>query len=279
MNQLTSESDYGQTTFAGFVDEPSTSKVNGKPAKMMSTDGGAPYTFQGLVDLDAGSNTVVVQATDGRNNTSTKSYSITTTGTSKTYDYDAKGNLRHEKQPDGTVIREYRWDQQNRLVKALIGTQQPDYLYDVPSRRALIQEFESGTQTKQETFVWCGSRICQKRNGSTVVRSYFEEGFEAGGVDNDFYTHDRLRSVREVVGSDGIGGVTCSTARGATSLRVEAGLPTLRILATISDPAYRPQPGAIPAYGDSGLGRWLSADPLSLDGGLNLYDTRTNSPV
>ena len=117
LNQLVSERDHGRTTFAGYVDEAATVKVNGKPAKMMSTDGGAPFRFEGLVDLDAGSNTVVVEARDGNNNVATKTYSVTTAGTSKTYEYDANGNLRYEKQPNGTVIREYRWDQQNRLVR------------------------------------------------------------------------------------------------------------------------------------------------------------------
>jgi YD repeat-containing protein len=171
-NQLLSERDHGRTTFAGFVDEPATVKVNGQPAKVLSTDGGAPYKFEAPVDLDAGTNTVVVEAKDGQNNTATKTYAVTTTGTSKKYEYDASGNLRYEKLPNNTVLREYRWDQQNRLVRDLHGTHQSVYEYDGASRRVRIKELTSGVETKNETFVWCGSRICQKRSGSTVVRSY-----------------------------------------------------------------------------------------------------------
>ena len=84
-------------------------KVNGQPAKVTSTDGGAPYRFEGTVDLDAGANTVTVEAKDGQNNTATKTYAVNTTGASKKYEYDGNDTLRFEKQPNGTVIREYRW--------------------------------------------------------------------------------------------------------------------------------------------------------------------------
>jgi YD repeat-containing protein len=154
LNQLLSARDHGKTTFAGTVNEPATVTVNGQPAKVMSTDGGAPFHFEAVVNLDAGANTVVVQAKDGQNNTATKSYSVTTTGTQKTFEYDANGNLRYEKQPNGTVIREYRWDQQNRLVRALEGTHESVYEYDGNSRRVRIKELTSSVETKNETFIW-----------------------------------------------------------------------------------------------------------------------------
>ena len=169
---------------------------------MTSTDGGAPFRFEALVDLDAGANTVVVEAKDGNNNVSTKTYAVTTTGASKTYEYDANGNLRYERLPGGSVVREYRWDQQNRLVRMLEGTHESVYEYDGESRRVRIKELTSSVETKNETFIWCGSQICQKRSGSTVVRNYFKQGFEAGTSDY-FYTRDHLGSVRDVVGSDG----------------------------------------------------------------------------
>jgi YD repeat-containing protein len=151
LNQLLSERDHGRTTFRGVVDEPATVTVNGKPAKVTSTGGGAPFQFEAPVDLAVGANTVVVEARDGNNNVATKTYSVTTTGTSKKYEYDANGNLRYEKQPNGTVIREYRWDQRDRLVRMLSGTHQSEYEYDGQSRRIRITENENSVQTKQET--------------------------------------------------------------------------------------------------------------------------------
>src|SRR5262249_39643520 len=151
LNQLLSERDHGKTTFAGTVNEPATVKVNGKPARVMSTDGGAPFRFEADVDLQVGANTVTIEAKDGSNNVSTKSYSAPTTGVARTFEYDANGNLRFEKQPGGAVIREYRWDQQNRLVKTLIGTHESRYEYDGESRRVRIKELENSVQTKDET--------------------------------------------------------------------------------------------------------------------------------
>jgi RHS repeat-associated protein len=282
LNQLLSERDYGRTTFAGYVDEPSTVKVNGKAAKVLSTDGGAPFKFEALLDLDAGANTVVVEAKDGQNNTSTKTYSVTTTGTSKKYEYDANGNLRYEKQPDNTVVREYRWDQQNRLVRAIIGTHESVYSYDGESRRVRIQELENSVQTKDETFVWCGSRICQKRasNGSTVVRNYFKQGFEESGTTDYFYTRDHLGSIREVVGSDGstIGSRLSYDPWGKIT---ETGSGALSDFAFTGHYFNRPTGLELTWYRgyDSFLGRWLSKDPIGLAGGVNLYGYAGNDPI
>jgi hypothetical protein len=90
-------------------------------------------------------------------------------------------------------------------VRTVIGTHDSVYEYDGESRRVRIKELTSSVETKNEVFVWCGSRICQKRSstGSTVLRSYFGNGFEESGTTDYFYTRDHLGSVREVVGSDG----------------------------------------------------------------------------
>jgi RHS repeat-associated protein len=263
------------------VNEAATVKVNGQPAKTMSTDGGAPFRFEGVVDLDAGANTVVVEARDGNNNVSTKSYTVTTAGTTKTYEYDGNGNLRYEKQPNGTVIREYRWDQQNRLVRAIIGTHESVYEYDGESRRVRINELTSSVETKNETFVWCGSRICQKRTstGSTVLRSYFGNGFEESGTTDYFYTRDHLGSVREVVASDG-------TTIGSRLLYSPWGEVT-ETGSVLTDFAFtghhydRPTGLSLTHYRayDGHLGRWTTKDPIRFAGGLNLYGYCENDPI
>lgn len=89
-----------------------------------------------------------------------------------------------------------RWDQQNRLVRVLEGSHESVYEYDGASHRTRIKELVSSVETKNETFVWCGSRICQKRSGLTIERNYFDQGFEEGTSDY-FYTRDHLGSVRE----------------------------------------------------------------------------------
>jgi RHS repeat-associated protein len=278
LNQLLSERDHGRTTFSGFLDEAATVTVNGKPAKVTSTGGAAPFKFEALVDLAMGANTVVVEARDGNNNVATKTYSVPTTGTLKKYEYDGNGNLRYEKQPNGMVLREYRWDQQNRLVRMLSGTHESVYEYDGDSRRVRITEKESNVQTKQETFIWCGTRICQKRSGSTLVRSYFGQGFEQGS-DDYFYTRDRDESVREVVAVDG-------TTVGSR-LSYDPWGKVTEIGSVPSDHTYtghyfdRATALSLAWYRgyDPALGRWLGKDPIGLRGGSNLYGYVGNDPT
>ena len=192
---------------------------------------------------------------------------------------NATGNLRYEKLPNNTVVREYRWDQQNRLVRVLEGTHESVYEYDGESHRVRIKELTSSVETKNETFVWCGSRICQKRSGSTVVRNYFRQGFEEGSTDY-FYTGDHLGSVREVVGSDGI---TVASRR----LYDPWGKGTVSGSGALADFGFtgyyldRPTGESLTwwrAY-DPSLGRWLTMDPIGLKGGANLYAYVGGNPV
>ena len=180
------------------------------------------------------------------------------------------------------MVREYRWDQQNRLVRVIEGTHESVYEYDGASRRVRIKELTSGVETKNETFVWCGSRICQKRasNGSTVVRSYFGNGFEESGPTKYFYTRDHLGSVREVVGNDG----TTVASRlsydpwGKVTETGSGALSDFTYTGHYADRATGLDLTQFRAY-DPSLGRWISRDPIGLLGGLNLYRHVNNSPV
>jgi len=164
-----------------------------------------------------------------------------------------------------------RWDQQNRLVRAILGTHESVYEYDGESRRVRIRELTSGVETKNESFVWCGSRICQKRSGATVSRNYFEQGFEEGTTDY-FYTRDHLGSVREVVGSNGttIASRLSYDPWGGVS---ETGSGALSDFGFTGHHFDRPTGLGLTWYRgyDPNLARWLSRDPIGLEGGANVY--------
>lgn len=287
VNELLSERGYGKTTIAGFVDEPATVKINGKPAKVLSSDGGAPFKFEASLDLDAGANTVVVEATDAQNNKATKTYSVPTTGTTKKYEYDLNGNLLFEKDQNSAPLREFRWDQDNRLVRTCTGacgpgtpTRESVYEYDGASRRVRIKELTNGVETKNETFVWCGSQICQKRssNGATVLRSYFGNGFEQG-TDRYFYTTDQLGSVREVIRADG-STIAARLSYDPWGKVTETGsvLTDFGFTGHHYDRSTGLHLALYRAY-DPIIGRWISRDPIGLAGGSNDYRYVSNDPL
>jgi RHS repeat-associated protein len=282
LNQTTAEQGFGPTVFSGTLDEPARVTVNGQSATVMSDGGAAPYTFEALVDLAEGSNTVTIEATDGSGNTATKRYFVTTGGVQKTLEYDLNGNLRYEKDASGTVLREFQWDAKNRLVKIIDGTKESEFVYDGLDRRVRIIEKENAVVQSNETYLWANGDILQKRasNGQTVQRSYFADGFEEGSSDY-FVTRDHLGSVREVIASNGQtveavydyspwGEVTKTGGTGAESDFLYTG----HLYHEPSDlhmtlyRAYNPE-----------LGMWLSRDPIAENGGINFYAYVGNNPA
>ncbi|OJH33718.1 RHS repeat-associated core domain-containing protein [Cystobacter ferrugineus] len=262
LNQLLSERGFGPTSFEGTLDEPAVVEVNGKPATVTSTAGGPPYRFQAGIDLPQGTSQVVVTAKDGNNNSASQTYQVTAEGTKALYEYDRNGNLRFEREPGGAVRKEYRWDQENRLVRVLEGAHESVFEYDGGSRRVRISELENGSVTKSHTFVWCGPRICQKRDGATVERSYYQYGYkDSAGA--HFYTQDHLGSIWDVVAGNG-------TTVEAQLRYSPWGQVTEELGAGVTDFAYtghyldRPSGLSLARFRayDPGKGRWLSRDPL-----------------
>lgn len=282
LNQTTSEQGFGETVFSGTLDEPALVTVNSQPAKVMSTAGSAPYTFEALVDLAEGSNTVTIEATDGNGNVATQSYSVTAGGVQMQLEYDLNGNLRYEKDASGTVLREFEWDAKNRLLKIIDGTHESEFAYDGLDRRVRIIETDNSIEQSNLVFVWDNRQIAQRRasNGSSVERSYYGHGFVEGTADY-FYTKDHLGSIREVVASDGttIEAVYDYSPWGEVSKIGGSGvesdfLYTGHFYNDESDlhltlyRAYNPE-----------LGMWLSRDPIAENGGINLYAYVGNNPV
>ena len=143
---------------------------------------------------------------------------------------------------------------------------------------------QSGVETKNETFVWCGARICQKRaaNGTTVLRSYFGQGFEEAGPPavGYLYTRDHLGSVREVVASDGTT-VASRMSYDPWGKVTETGAGAKSDFGFTGHYFDRPTGLALAWWRgyDPGLGRWVSMDPIGLAGGLNLYGYTQSDPA
>jgi RHS repeat-associated protein len=115
------------------------------------------------------------------------------------YSYDANGNLLF----DGD--RTYSWDAENRLVGITYASQpgkQTKFSYDGISRRIEGDDTAAGGgATSISKYVWCGDRLCQRRDASyTAVRGYFNEGeYRAGTADPSlYYGVDQLGGARRI---------------------------------------------------------------------------------
>ncbi len=150
------------------------------------------------------------------------------------------------------------------------------FVYDGEGKTASILETVSGSVTSTKQFVWAGRDKCELRDGSgAIVAQYFGSG-EISSGSKYFYAQDHLGSVREVWGSalqaqfayDAFGNVNVLSQSfpidfqfAGYYLHARSGLSLTRTRAYSSH-----------------LGRWISRDPITESGGLNLYSYVGNSP-
>jgi RHS repeat-associated protein len=193
----------------------------------------------------------------------------------KAWQYDESGNLVD----DGN--RSYAWDGANRLVEVIDRQtgERHAFEYDGQSRLTVKKSYANAVVKPTETrYLWCGDRICQKRDGNdTVQATYYHEGEQQGNTPL-YYVKDHLGSVTDVIDAQGkrLGeldygpyGESVKSAGQTTDFRY-AGmfhLPEAGLYLT----HYR-------LY-DPNTGRWLNRDPIGETGGFNLYGYVGGNPV
>lgn len=237
------------------------------------------------------------------------------TGELYQYAYDDANNITSFRRPSGTVAatygaanqltklgtsvvtqdaagntlddgkRTYQWDAAGRLASIGYKTQptlRTDFKYDGLGRRTAIVE-TSGSTVTETRYLWCGTLLCQQRDGADLVtRRYFEEGETRTATSTrNYYNRDHIGSVRNVTGVatgavvgsldyDDYGNLLASTGNaGATDFRF-AGMfyhGTSGLYLT----RYRPY--------DPSSARWLSRDPIAEGGGTNLYSYVAGNPL
>jgi RHS repeat-associated protein len=273
MNQLVSQQAGGALVFKGTVSEPANVTIAGKPAVVTPNASQPPsQDFQGAVPVPAGGQ-VQVTATDPSGNTRTSTYQVAT-GTPKAFTYDLNGNMTS----DGT--RTCEWDAENRLVAIKEGANTiAGYTYNGDGIRT-----SKTIPGKTITYVIDGTSVVEERLNTGGVTKHFQ----ALGIDN------------VLAMEDGAAVVTCLTRDQIGSIREHvsaAGTMTLRL---DYDPWGNPSAGAGTGgwaftarendaetelycyrarYYAASTGRFISADPIGLEGGPNLYSYVGNNPV
>jgi RHS repeat-associated protein len=268
LNRLQGQTPGGSIRVAGTVSEPSSLTVNGRPATVTSDN-----RFAGSATVASGANTVTVVASDASGNSTTQRYTVDLTGPTRSFAYDANGNLLS----DGS--RTFEWDARNQLVAVNMGTHRTEYAYDFDHRRVRVVEKVSGVAQADTRMLWCGTDICEERSTSSgvVTRRLFDRG-ESSGSGVLFYSKDHLGSVRDVL--DGSGHLQARYAFDPFGRRV------MTSGTDVVDSAFTghraTQTGLVLAQFrsyDPDLGRWLSEDPLGMRGSMNFYNYVKNKPV
>jgi len=268
VNELTSQTPGGALRFAGSINEAATVTVQAKPA-LVSGDN----KFDGSASVGSGPTIVEVKANDPAGNTTTNSYSVSQSGSTKTLTYDANGNLT------GDGARTYEWDAVDQLIAINQGTHRTEFTYDGEGRRTKIIEKESGTPVGDRRFLWSDIDIAEERDSSNnVVKRFLGDGLQQSGS-SYYLTADHLDSVREM-----------SDSTGATRARYDLD-PYGRRTKLSGDMdadygyggmlAHAPSGLSLANYRgyDSELGRWLSRDPIGLEGGINLHSYVSGDPI
>lgn len=218
--------------------------------------------------LPSGTSTAAISATDGANNTKTDLHlNHVNTPSSQTLTFDLNGNMIS----DGTNT--YKWDAANRLIEIDYpgSNNYTVFTFGPTGERAKIVETTGGSVTSTKQFIGGEERDA----GGSVTRQFFKRGEVISGTAY-FYVKDHLGSIRELTDSSGaiqtkyeFDAYGRAEKQGSLDADFQfAGLYTHVRSGLYLTPARQ--------Y-NSGLGVWLSRDPMESDS--NLYTYAANSPV
>ncbi|PYJ97694.1 MAG: hypothetical protein DME23_14180 [Verrucomicrobia bacterium] len=205
-----------------------------------------------------------------------------TNGVRRTFIYNPLNQLVSSSDVAGNGVA-YEWDPEERLVAVTQGGRRSEFTYDGLGRRVAIVEKTNGVVLANNSFVWCGSEICEKRdsNGATVQSRFYAQGEEVtagAGTTDFFYTKDHLGSIREVLDANGalVSRFYYDPWGAASTL-----LGPNTTFAFTGHFLHAPS-GLYLAYYrclSSATGRWLSRDRIGEVAGLNLYAYLGNNPL
>jgi RHS repeat-associated protein len=267
--------------FSGRLTNDAGTVVVGTNAATMSLSG---TSFVAHVDLPAGTNTVEIKATDFSSNRATNTYQVvvTNSGVARLLRYDLNGNLTNS--VTSTATNNYEWDAVDRLTAVVVmtssATNRSEFTYDGQSRRVRILEKTNGVTQTDKRYLWCGTEICEERDstGASVNRRFFGQGEQISGTAY-FYTRDHLGSVREL--TDGSQTVRARYDYDPYGRRTKVSGDLDAIFGYTGHLWHQNSGGWLTLYRayDPEVGRWLSKDPISEVGGLNVYTYGGNNPI
>lgn len=214
---------------------------------------------------------------------------VKTFGAWITFTHDLDGNVT--KKTDGTTTYEYRWTAEGLLDSVQAGGTWSKLSYDGFGR--FVGWNQGGTPVRR--VAWDGGNVLVETNG-TVTAEEGEYSYVPGQLDVLHAYMDGGGTEQHYAHHDGAGNVTATTTSGQV-VRQSLGYDVWGKKISSSEPAGYEQrswwKGAT-AFQRSGefeltymrarwydpdLGRFLSEDPVGLEGGINRYSFAGNDPV
>jgi RHS repeat-associated protein len=233
-------------------------------------------SFSGNGTIPSGASLANVSATDAVPTTKTNTNGLTATASaSSTLTWDANGNMTS----DGTNT--YKWDAENRLIQIDYpgANNNSQFSYDGLWRNTRIVETVSGSVTSTKQFVLSsGSKREERDAGSSVSRRFFSLGQTISGI-SYFYARCRPGSVTEMTDGSGVVQAQYAFDPFGRSTKLQGSLEAdfqyagyyMHQRSELNLTVYR-------AY-SSQMGRWINRDPISENGGINLYRYVNNNPI
>jgi RHS repeat-associated protein len=171
------------------------------------------------------------------------------------------------------------WDAENRLLAINQGTLRSEFSYDGMGRRTKLLEKNGGIVVDDKRFVWCEIMVCEERNAAGAITKRFQTNGMLDGGTAYFYVRDHLGSVAELTDSTNIVRARYQYDAYGRSAKVSGDKDSsfgftghyVHLATGLVIAPFR-------AY-DANLGRWLSEDPLGLEGGPNTYAYAEGCPV
>ena len=97
-----------------------------------------------------------------------------TNGVPTSFGYNALNHLVSSTLPTNNIT--YEWDGENRLTAINNATNRSEFYYDGLGRRTEIIELQNGTGISTNTYLWCGTDICEQRD-SKRRKCYARDSF------------------------------------------------------------------------------------------------------
>jgi len=287
LNELTTSTNTGTLTVSGFTTSKANSvTINGLPATPYADN---TFAANGVVPT----NSFTAIATDAFSHSDTNTVAVTLL-TTNVFAYDLNGNMTS----DGK--KGYDFDDENQLIRiTLTNVWKTEFSYDGRMRRRVANRFNwSGgvwVQINEIHYIYDGTVVIQERDASNNPRVTYTRGISSkrgrarigsllGRTDGNgpaYYQSDGNGNIVMMVDSNQ--GVVAKYLYDSFGNELGASgnlasINTYRFSSRDVDPqsellcyTYR--------YYSPNIQRWVNADPIAENGGLNLYQFVGNSPA